>query len=68
LGRALINRRKRGEMGNDAWAELNDRVARAPLFPRPFSWAGCAFRVVVGVAVFAALLALHPHAIDVSAM
>ncbi|SEL20543.1 Uncharacterized membrane protein [Roseovarius nanhaiticus] len=67
-GRALINRRKRRQMGDGAWTELNAAVAQAPIFTRAASWAELAFRIVVGVAVFAALLILHPYVIGVSAL
>ncbi|MBW4710472.1 hypothetical protein KX928_22000 [Roseobacter sp. YSTF-M11] len=34
-GRAPINRRKRREMGNDVWIDVNSKAAQAPLVARP---------------------------------
>ncbi|WP_299723431.1 NnrU family protein [uncultured Tateyamaria sp.] len=68
LGRGLINRRKRREMGDDVWNDLNSAVANAPLMARPTSWSGFALRLAVGLAVFAALMWLHPDVVGVSAL
>ncbi|MFP7674480.1 NnrU family protein [Marivita sp. S0852] len=67
-GRALINRRKRREMGAEAWDSLNRAVAQAPLIQAPASWSGAALRLVAGVVTFVALLALHPIVIGVYAL
>lgn len=68
LGRALINRRKRREMGAQRWAELNTAIGQAPLVHPPLSWSGGALRVMAGLAGFAALIALHPVVIGVAAL
>lgn len=67
-GRALINRRKKREMGPDQWDRLNATVAEAPVLGRPASWPGAVVRLVLGVVLFAALIALHPIVIGVSAL
>jgi uncharacterized membrane protein len=67
-GRALINRRKRREMGEERWTALNTAVENARLINRPLSWTGATVRIVAGVTVFVALLALHPAVIGVPAL
>jgi uncharacterized membrane protein len=67
-GRALINRRKKREMGSDQWDLLNATVAETPVLGRPASWFGAVARLVLGVVLFAALIALHPMVIGVSAL
>lgn len=67
-GRALINRRKKREMGPDQWDRLNVAVAEAPVLGRPASWFGAMARLVLGDVLFATLIALHPKLIGVSAL
>lgn len=67
-GRVLINRRKKREMGPDQWHRLNATVAEAPVLGRPASWFGAMARLILGVVLFAALIALHPMVIGVSAL
>lgn len=67
-GRALINRRKRREMGAEQWNALNAAVGNARLINRPLSWTCATVRIVAGVAGFVALLALHPVVIGVPAL
>lgn len=67
-GRALINRRKRREMGAEQWDALDISVRQSGLLQAPASWSGLALRVVAGFAAFASLLALHPVVIGVSAL
>lgn len=67
-GRGLINRRKKREMGPEQWERLNAIVAQAPVFGSPASWSSAALRLVLGVVLFAALIALHPMVIGVSAL
>lgn len=67
-GRVLINRRKRREMGSDQWDRLNATVAEAPVLGRPESRLGTVVRIVLGVVLFAALIALHPMVVGVSAL
>lgn len=67
-GRALINRRKKREMGAGRWRDLNAAVGKGRLISRPLSWAGAAVRIIAAIAGFAALLALHPVVIGVPAL
>ena len=67
-GRALINRRKRREMGMAQWEGLNAAVSRAPLLQWPKSLAGTLLRLLAGVGGFAVLIMLHPLVIGVSAL
>jgi uncharacterized membrane protein len=67
-GRDLINRRRRRELGPERWDRLNAAVSRAPLPVKPQSWSGTALRLLAGIGVFIALLALHPLVIGVSAL
>ena len=67
-GRALINRRKRREMGMAQWEALNAAVSRAPLLQWPKSLAGTLLRLLAGVGGFAVLIMLHPLVIGVSAL
>ncbi len=68
VGRALINRRKRREMGAGRWSDLNAAVGNARVINSPLSWAGVAVRIISAIAGFAALLALHPVVIGVPAL
>jgi hypothetical protein len=67
-GRALIDRRKRRQMGAAAWQDLRARVADSRVFHAPASWAALALRVALGILGFAALLLAHPVVIGVSAL
>jgi len=67
-GRALINRRKRREMGAAQWKDLDAAVSHAPLLQWPRSWGGVLLRLLAGGGGFAALLMLHPLVIGVSAL
>ena len=64
LGGHLIDRRKKREMGAD-WDRLRRAVATAPRFAPCVSLA-VAMRVLAGLALYAALLWLHPHLFGVS--
>ena len=66
MGMGLIDRRKRREMGADRWQALRAQVAAAPLIAWPQSWAMLGLRLVLGVAGYGALIALHPAVIGVS--
>ena len=68
VGRQLINRRKRREMGADAWDTLNASVAKAPYIATSTSLAKAAIRLAAGLVAFAILLLLHPIAIGVTAL
>lgn len=63
LGMGIIDRRKRREMGA-AWARLDSARREAP--PRPVSWTGTMLRLGLGVALYAALLRLHPWLFGIS--
>ena len=65
LGMRIIDRRKARTMGAD-WLRLRAEIAQAPLAPRPLSWGGAALRLVLGVAAYAGLIALHPFLFGVS--
>lgn len=67
-GRHTIDSRKRRLMGEARWRELDQARRAAPRLQRPTSWAGLVLRVVIGVAVFAALLLAHPYVIGVPAL
>ncbi|MDF3416631.1 NnrU family protein [Sulfitobacter sp. M57] len=67
-GRSLIDTRKRGQMGNDRWQELDLARQAGPRFQMPTSWAGPVLRLAIGVAVFAILLLVHPYVIGVRAL
>ena len=64
LGGRLIDRRKQREMGAD-WDRLRRAVAIAPHVAPRFSRA-VALRVLAGLALYAALLWLHPYLFGVS--
>jgi uncharacterized membrane protein len=66
-GRALIDRRKRREMGAEAWEALWRETRDAPLVQAPRAGAGLAVRLLVAVAAYGALVALHPVVIGVPA-
>ncbi len=65
LGRLLVDRRKRAEMGED-WARLVAEVARHRRFWPSGDWPALAARLAVGVAVYLALLMAHQPVIGVS--
>jgi len=67
-GRALIDRRKRRVLGTQRWAALNEARKAAPMVQAPTSWIGFAIRVLIGVAVLAALAWAHPYVIGVPAL
>jgi uncharacterized membrane protein len=67
MGRGLIDRRKRREMGTEAWEALWRETRAAPLVQAPRSWGGLALRLLAGVAAYGTLVALHPVVIGVPA-
>ena len=67
-GRALIDRRKRREMGTEQWQALETRRRAAPVLQAPVSWAGLIVRLAIGLGGFAVLLWAHPYVIGVSAL
>jgi uncharacterized membrane protein len=67
LGRHLIDRRKRREMGAEAWEDLQGRTRQAPPFHPPLSWIGLALRLAAAGIAYFALVWLHPVVIGVPA-
>ncbi|MEX3313953.1 NnrU family protein [Sulfitobacter sp. PS-8MA] len=67
-GRAVIDRRKKRQMGQLQWDSLRRRTAAAPRFSWPASPAGAAIRAALGIGAFVTLLWLHPLVIGVSAL
>ncbi|OCW58182.1 NnrU family protein [Hoeflea olei] len=65
LGMAMIDRRKRRQMGPDAWRELV-RSSRAGRSLAP--GAGTILRVLAGFGLLLGLIALHPHIIGLEAV
>ena len=66
-GQALIDRRKRRELGPSCWAALEEARAAAPRIQRPLCWRGVILRGVLGLAAFVALILAHPYVIGVPA-
>jgi uncharacterized membrane protein len=66
-GRQLIDRRKRREMGADVWAKLWEETRKAPIVRAQRPWTGLAARVLAALAIYGALVAMHPVVIGVSA-
>lgn len=67
-GMRLVDRRKRRQMGEAAWAELCREVAEGPVIPRPGSWVGLLFRAAIGFLAYGVLVGLHPYVIGVPVM
>jgi uncharacterized membrane protein len=67
MGGALIDRRKRREMGAEAWEAVWRETQYAPLVQVPQAGAGLVVRLLVAVAAYGALIALHPIVIGVPA-
>lgn len=61
----MIDRRKRREMAQ-GWHDLREAVSAAPLWPRPASWGGALGRLGLAIALYAALIVLHPPVFGVS--
>ncbi|MBO6756100.1 MAG: NnrU family protein [Roseibium sp.] len=59
LGRRLVDRRKKRDMGA-RWSALREAVAAQPLAPRPLSWPGALVRAGCGVLLYVFLLWIHP--------
>jgi len=67
VGRGLVDRRKRHEVGADRWHDLRRRVALAPLLRAPPSWCALVARLAAGVGAYGCLILLHPVVIGVTA-
>ncbi len=65
LGGGMIDRRKRRDMGR-AWDDLSAAVHRAPILSLRMVTVDTAFRLAAGLALFAVLIALHPHVLGVN--
>lgn len=65
LGMALIDRRKRRQIG-PCWEVMDAARRNAPLLPRPMSWTGAIARGLGGLALYAALIWAHPWLFGVS--
>lgn len=63
IGGALIDRRKRRQMG-EAWARLD--AARRAAGPAPHGWGAAVLRAVLGLLLYALLLAAHPYLFGVA--
>ncbi len=59
LGMGLVDRRKRREMG-ETWHHRDTARRLSPLLPQPVSWPGAAIRLALAIALYAAVLWLHP--------
>lgn len=66
LGMRLVERRKRRQMGAEAYARLDALVRAGPIVPPPVSWRGAAGRLFAAGLAYAILLGLHPAIIGVS--
>lgn len=64
LGGRIVDRRKRREMGAE-WSRLVAAIRRAPRVARPRRPMEFALRAIAGVALYAALLWLHPIVIGI---
>lgn len=65
IGRRLVDRRKRLEMGDD-WHRLLTQVQASRIIPRPLNYDAAICRLVIGVALFLGLIWLHPRVLGVS--
>ncbi len=64
-GMPLLDRRVRREIGAATWSSLTDRVAQGPRVPTPTSWLAALARLIISLAAYLALIALHPLMIGV---
>lgn len=67
-GRALVDLRKQRLLGVSRWNALDSTRKAAPPFHAPCSLPSLYFRILIGLAAFAALLLAHPYLIGVSAL
>lgn len=67
-GRALVDRRKRRDLGAQTWDRLDTARKSGPWLVMPSSWTGFVMRGLIGVVVFAVLLWAHPFVIGVPAL
>lgn len=65
LGQALIDRRRRRQMGG-IWDAARDALRHAPWLHTPRAWPDLVLRVIAGIALYWALIVLHPHLFGVS--
>ncbi len=67
VGHPLIDRRKQRDLGASRWTALDTARKAAPRCQAPRAWPILLFRLLIGLAAFAALLLAHPHVIGVPA-
>lgn len=67
LGRRLIDRRRRRELGAATWNDLRTRTRGAPFVHPPRSRSGLALRLLAAGVAYLALVLLHPLVIGVPA-
>jgi len=58
LGMSLVDRRRRGAMG-ERWERFDHARRQAPFLQSPVSWSGAAIRLALGAVLYLALLWLH---------
>jgi len=68
VGRALIDRRKRRELGAEQWQALEAQRRAATRLQAPASWIIFIGRLGIGLGLFATLLWAHPYVIGVTAL
>lgn len=68
LGMAVVDRRYKRLIGDEAWRTLVQKVSDAPRFQMPRIWWGPILRFILGVMGFTILLHLHEYIIGVAAM
>lgn len=59
LGRSIIDKRKKRELGPEVWRALHDQTQRAPFIAGIIHSDAAVLRILGAVGVFVALLALH---------
>lgn len=68
LGRKLIDRRVQRQIGHQEWIDLQREIARAPKLSLPGNPVPVMVRAFAALALFGALLWLHPYLTGVSAL
>lgn len=65
IGQIMIDRRRKSQMGADWWAAYQQMQA-APLLQLPSNWVEFSVRLLSGLALYVALIWLHPYLFGVS--
>jgi uncharacterized membrane protein len=68
VGRGVIDRRTRRDLGQARWVALEAARRAAPILRAPISWASLGLRIAIGLGTFVGLLWAHPFVIGVSAL